>query len=79
MKSRLISSRESRPRDQLLAALKSVNRKLQARLAKCEAENISLKNEIAALKRQLKKGALDTPMDLGERLRRARERVSKAT
>ena len=79
MKSRSKSSRGNITGSQLLAALKSINRKLQARLAKCEAENISLKNEIAALKRQLKKGAFHTPTDLAERLRRARERVSKAT
>ena len=63
------------PRDPLLvAALKTENRKLHRRLATLKAQNISLKNQVAALNKQIKKGASGAVEDLGERLRRARER-----
>ena len=55
-----------------IAALKAENRRLQRKLAKIEVEKFSLQSEVAALKGQLKHAGVP---DLGERLRRARERV----
>ncbi len=66
-------------RDPLVTTLKRENRKLHMRLATLEAQNISLKSRIAALKKQMKKEASEPAEDLGERLRRARQRTSTAT
>ena len=59
----------------LVNALKAENRKLHKRLATLEAETVSLKNQVVALKQQIRKG-IGQSEDLGERLRRARERTS---
>jgi len=59
-------------RQQEMAALKAENRRLQHKLAKLEVEKFSLQSEVAALKKQLKQAGVP---DLGERLRRARQRV----
>jgi len=59
----------------LVAALKVENRKLHKRLATLEAQTVSLKNEVAALRQQIRKG-IGQSEDLGERLRRARKRMS---
>ena len=62
-------------RQEQMAALKAENRRLQRKLAKLEAEKFSLQSEVAALKGQLKHAGVP---DLGEKLRRARERVSES-
>ena len=62
-------------RQEQMAAMKAENRRLQRKLAKLEAEKFSLQSEITALKRQLKHAGVP---DLGERPRRASERVRES-
>jgi len=65
------SDSASLKRQEQMAALKAENRRLHRKLAKLEAEKFSLQSEVTALKGQLKHAGVP---DLGERLRRARER-----
>jgi predicted transcriptional regulator len=56
----------------LVTALKLENRKLHRELAQITAENLSHKNEIAALKKELEGNGVP---ELSVALRRARERA----
>lgn len=61
-KTKLAPKSAKSPPAQLVAALKSENAKLQKHIAKLEAQAISCKNQVAALKAELDKAEKSNPL-----------------